>query len=146
MEQSNRKHEVDNMEKDPETMEEEPNVLNAGQQGSQPIIQDEELWSLDEPYKQDVEFAQEMTANDFNRPIHSDEQMTNMRSKVRTGIGWTALVLTILSFFTMPILFAAVGIILGFVSKGRGADTLGNTSIIIGAVSIVITMFIAPFI
>ncbi|UFT97796.1 DUF4190 domain-containing protein [Radiobacillus kanasensis] len=146
MDQSNRNRELDNVEKAPVSLEEEPNVLNAGQQGAQPIIEDEELYSLEEPYKQDVEIAQEMTVNDFNRPIHSDEQPTEMRSKVQTGFGWAALILSILSFFTMPIIFAAAGIILGFVSKGRGADTLGNASIIIGVVSIVLAIFIAPFV
>ncbi|MFD0048330.1 DUF4190 domain-containing protein [Actinomycetes bacterium NPDC127524] len=62
-----------------------------------------------------------------------------------TGIGIAALVLSILSLFTMPILFGAAGIILGFIAQRKGSLSLGAWSIGIGALSIIIGIFIMPF-
>jgi hypothetical protein len=62
-----------------------------------------------------------------------------------TGIGTLALALSILSLFVLPILFGAAGIVLGFVAKRRGASGLGTWAIGIGAISIVIGIFILPF-
>ncbi|MDL4841528.1 DUF4190 domain-containing protein [Aquibacillus rhizosphaerae] len=149
MDESNRNRENEEVEQAPKFGEEEPDVISARQQGAQdrpPVVEDEELYSLDEAYKRDEEIAQELTANEFNRPIKSAEKETEMKSEVKTGFGWLALVLAALSFFVMPIVLGAAGIIFGFIAKGRGADTLGNTAIIAGAISIVITLFIAPFV
>ncbi|WP_251026681.1 MULTISPECIES: DUF4190 domain-containing protein [unclassified Bacillus (in: firmicutes)] len=62
-----------------------------------------------------------------------------------TGLGTLALVLSILSLFVLPILFGAAGIVLGFVARRRGATGLGAWAIGIGAISIVIGIFILPF-
>ncbi|MRH43106.1 DUF4190 domain-containing protein [Aquibacillus halophilus] len=147
MDESYRNERNEEVEKAPNFGGEEPDVVSARQQGAEnvpPIVEDEELYSLDEAYKE--EFGQELTANEFNRPITSTEQETEMKSEVKTGFGWLAVILAVLSFFVMPIIFGAAGIIFGFVSRGRGADTLGNTAIIAGAISIVITLFVAPFV
>jgi hypothetical protein len=61
------------------------------------------------------------------------------------GIGFAALALSIISLFVLPILFGAAGIILGFVARRRGAESLGSWAIGIGAVSIIIGIFIMPF-
>ncbi|MEC1522955.1 hypothetical protein P9D43_13180 [Neobacillus niacini] len=66
-------------------------------------------------------------------------------TKAGTGMGWAALALSILSLFVMPILFGAAGIVLGFVAKRRGADSLGAWAIGIGAISIIVGIFILPF-
>jgi len=62
-----------------------------------------------------------------------------------TGLGTLALVLSILSLFVLPILFGAAGIVLGFVARRKGATGLGAWAIGIGAISIVIGIFILPF-
>ncbi|WP_376767992.1 hypothetical protein [Neobacillus endophyticus] len=62
-----------------------------------------------------------------------------------TGLGTVALALSILSLFVLPILFGAAGIVLGFVARNRGARALGAWAIGIGAVSIIIGIFILPF-
>lgn len=62
-----------------------------------------------------------------------------------TGMGFLAIALSVLSLFVMPILFGAAGIVLGFVARARGANTLGAWAIGIGVVSIVIGIFILPF-
>ena len=61
------------------------------------------------------------------------------------GIGITALVISILSLFVMPIILGIVGIVLGFVARRRGASALGTWAISLGAISIIIGIFIAPF-
>jgi hypothetical protein len=62
-----------------------------------------------------------------------------------TGLGTLALALSILSLFVLPILFGAAGIVLGFVARRKGATGLGAWAIGIGAISIVIGIFILPF-
>lgn len=62
-----------------------------------------------------------------------------------TGIGFAAIILSILSLFVAPVLFGAAGIVLGFVARRRGAQGLGSWAIGIGAISIVLGMFILPF-
>ncbi|MDC3415538.1 hypothetical protein [Aquibacillus salsiterrae] len=140
MDESYRKERSAEIEEAPKIGEEEPTVATSRQ--------DEEVYSLDEAYKRkrDTEIAQEMTATEFDRPIEATDQETEMKSEVKTGFGWLALILSVLSFFVAPILLGAAGIIFGFISKNRGADTLGNTAITAGAISIIITLFIAPFV
>jgi hypothetical protein len=67
------------------------------------------------------------------------------RAEGGTGTGYVALALSILSLFVFPILFGAAGIVLGFVARRRGAEGLGAWAIGIGAVSIIIGIFILPF-
>ena len=90
----------------------------------------------------DVEFAQELTAS---QPVANDESET-AEVDVRSGFGWFAVVLSIVSFFMIPVLLSGAGIVLGFVAKSRGANTLGNTAIIAGAISMIITLFIVPMV
>jgi hypothetical protein len=61
------------------------------------------------------------------------------------GIAGLALALSILSLFVLPIVLGAAGIIIGFIARRRGATTLGAWAIGIGAVSIIVGMFILPF-
>ncbi|HWJ80295.1 MAG TPA: DUF4190 domain-containing protein [Niallia sp.] len=61
------------------------------------------------------------------------------------GFGVTALVISILSLFVMPVLLGIVGIVLGFVARRRGALSLGTWAISLGAISIIIGIFLAPF-
>lgn len=93
--------------------------------------------------KRDEEFAQELTANDFNQQVPSETEKSETGTK--TAFGWFAVIASISSFFLMPIFLSVIGIIIGFVAKSRGADTLGNTAIIAGVLSLTITLFIVPF-
>ncbi|WP_026583837.1 DUF308 domain-containing protein [Bacillus sp. J33] len=61
------------------------------------------------------------------------------------GVGYAALALSILSLFVLPVLFGATGIVLGFIARRRGSETLGSWAIGIGVVSIIVGMFILPF-
>ena len=61
------------------------------------------------------------------------------------GMGITALVISILSLFVMPIILGVVGIVVGFIARRRGATSLGTWAISLGAISIIIGIFLAPF-
>lgn len=87
----------------------------------------------------DEEFAAEMTVDDADTEITGDMEEN-------TTFGWVGIALSIISFFIWPIIFGVAGIVLGFMSRSRGADALGNIAIAAGAVSILITLFILPFV
>ena len=60
------------------------------------------------------------------------------------GIGLSALALSILSLFVLPILFGIAGIVLGFIARRRGASS-GSWAMTIGAISLILSIFILPF-
>lgn len=60
-------------------------------------------------------------------------------------MGISALAISILSLFVLPFLLGATGIVLGFIARSRGAKGLGSWAIGIGALSVIIGMFILPF-
>lgn len=60
------------------------------------------------------------------------------------GLAYSALALSILSLFILPVLFGAAGIVLGFMARRRGSE-LGTWAIGIGVISILIGIFILPF-
>lgn len=93
----------------------------------------------------DEETSAELTADDVNTdagPEDTDDDRTNVNS----AYGWVALALSIVSFFWMPVILGAAGIIVGFIARSRGANTLGMTAIVAGAASIIISLFILPFV
>jgi hypothetical protein len=96
----------------------------------------------------------EETAAEIAAPVRLDRNMNSNRAQGNNytqaatggkGLGIAALVLSILSLFVMPILFGAAGIVLGFIARRRGAEGLGNWAIGLGAVSIIVGLFIVPF-
>ncbi|QOS92921.1 DUF4190 domain-containing protein [Brevibacillus sp. JNUCC-41] len=60
------------------------------------------------------------------------------------AIGVISLIISILSLFMMPFILGIVGIIVGIVARSRGSN-LGTWAIGIGAVSIIVAIFILPF-
>ncbi|MCM3765300.1 DUF4190 domain-containing protein [Neobacillus niacini] len=81
-----------------------------------------------------------------NKPQQTNQQQNGQSQAMGgAGLGTLALALSILSLFVMPILFGAAGIVLGFVARRRGAQGMGAWAIGIGAVSIIIGIFILPF-
>ncbi|WP_077621488.1 DUF4190 domain-containing protein [Sediminibacillus massiliensis] len=148
MDEKQNNDQTENVEEPPRFGDDAPNPVNSRQQASQalPPRDPEEQYILDEPYKRDEEMSQELAANDFRKPMNTAEQETSMKSEAKTGFGWVAVILAALSFFMMPVVLGAAAIIFGFISRNRGADTLGNTAIIAGAISIVLALFVAPFV
>jgi len=88
------------------------------------------------------EFAAELTSDDYKELNDSEE----VNEGPTTVYGWIAIALSAISFFVMPIILGAAGIILGFVSRSRGANTLGNIAIAAGAISILFSVFLIPLI
>jgi hypothetical protein len=92
----------------------------------------------------------EETAAEIGAPVGLDRSRDNTQYNTRgeagsKGIGFAALALSILSLFVLPILFGAAGIILGFIARRKGATSLGAWAIGLGAISIIVGMFIVPF-
>lgn len=100
--------------------------------------------------KDDTEFAAETAV--FN-PSENDpellrkkEQETRMQENVEAGWGWVALVISLLSFFVWPLIFAIAGSALGIYAKRRGANTLGNIAIGLAIASVTLWLIIYPII
>ncbi|MBN8200560.1 DUF4190 domain-containing protein [Bacillus sp. NTK034] len=79
----------------------------------------------------------------YNRSVDRDGE--NETAAAGRGVGYAALALSILSLFVLPVLFGATGIVLGFIARRRGSESLGGWAIAIGAISIIVGMFILPF-
>ena len=84
-------------------------------------------------------------SNRMNDSFNDTRERTDGASFGGTFVGAIAVILSILSLFTMPFLFGILGIIGGFISRSKGAKSLGSWAIGIGAVSIVVGIFILPF-
>lgn len=96
-----------------------------------------------------TEGFQEETAAEIAPPLSSYRQGTNTGEQGRakegsTGMGLAALALSILSLFVFPVLFGITGIVLGFIARGRGSRT-GTWAITIGAISLLLGIFVLPF-
>ncbi|MGM0844227.1 MAG: DUF4190 domain-containing protein [Bacillota bacterium] len=94
--------------------------------------------------KYNEETAAELTTpmalgSDFEKDAAEE---TNTSGKI---LGYSALTLSIMSLFIVPVLFGAAGIVLGFVAKRRGTEALGTWAIGIGAISIIVGIFVLPF-
>ncbi|WP_181350126.1 hypothetical protein [Thalassobacillus sp. CUG 92003] len=108
-------------------------------------LDEERLPHHDEPIEEhdyEEEFAAEAAIDPDT--VQADDQETEMQDDASPAFGWFALSAALLSFFIAPFLLGGAGIVLGVISKRRNADTLGNMAIIIGAVSILFSLFFAP--
>jgi hypothetical protein len=88
-----------------------------------------------------AEVAPPLSTNYNRETVETD----NNTATGGTGMGWLALALSIISLFVMPVLMGAAGIIIGFIARRRGATGLGAWAIGIGAISIIVGIFILPF-
>lgn len=77
--------------------------------------------------------------------ISGDIDSNGVDTNANATLGWIAVVLSAISFFWLPILMGASGIIVGIFARTRNAEVLGNIAIIAGAVSIILSLFINPF-
>lgn len=109
------------------------------------------LENMDNTVNREVKYHQkdanlEETAAEIAAPVSFDRGTAaeDEKATAGTGIGVAALILSIISLFVMPVLFGAVGIVLGFIARARGSTGLGSWAIGIGIVSIVMAMLIVP--
>src|SRR5690554_5433564 len=65
------------------------------------------------------EYAAELTADDYDRSLEKDEIRDD--AEINTAYGWIGIALSVIAFFMWPIIMGGAGIILGFVSRSRGA-------------------------
>lgn len=89
----------------------------------------------------------EETSAELAEPLILNRRGIRDHDEVREGgkgVGMAALALSILSLFVFPILFGIAGIILGFVARKKGASS-GTWAITIGAISLILGIFILPF-
>lgn len=93
----------------------------------------------------DEETAAELTADDMDTRINEVDDGDNDLN-VNSPLGWTAIALSIISFFWLPIILGAAGIIVGFMARNRGSTMLGYTAIAAGVLSIIISLFARPFV
>lgn len=93
----------------------------------------------------DEETAAELSAvRDANEHV-SEEKDEDFDIEVNNTVGWVAIALSVISFFWLPILFGAAGIITGFIARSRNANVLGNIAIAAGVIAILMSLFIRPF-
>nr|WP_290443482.1 hypothetical protein [Sporolactobacillus kofuensis] len=57
------------------------------------------------------------------------------------GIGWCALIVSIIALFFMPIVLGIAGIIIGYIALRQGARALGGWAIGIGCIAVLIQLF-----
>jgi len=95
----------------------------------------------------------EETAAEIAAPVNATGTRENANTQTAgdtatggAGLGWLALALSIISLFVMPMLMGIAGIIIGFIARRRGANGLGAWAIGIGALSIILSTLILPFI
>lgn len=82
-------------------------------------------------------------ATDFTESLREKEKDSG---EFQNLYGWLAVVLSLISFFIAPLFFAIAGIILGIIARNRDATILGYSAIAIAIVSLVVQLFIMPFV
>lgn len=93
----------------------------------------------------DEETAAELSVQDVDKTTRTDDEDFGFDMQANSVFGWIAVALSVISFFWLPILFGAAGIIMGFMARNRHATTLGNIAIAAGAVAILLSLFVTPF-
>lgn len=98
----------------------------------------------------DYDDYNEETAAEIYAPVPVRRKIDDERPEQQSsgkGFGYIAIALSILSLFvtTAPALFGIAGIVFGFIARNRGARGMGNWAIGLGALSVVISLFLVPF-
>lgn len=93
----------------------------------------------------DEETAAELSVQNVDKPTRTEDEDTGFDIQTNSVVGWIAVALSVISFFWLPILFGAAGIIMGFMARNRHATTLGNIAIAAGGIAILLSLFVTPF-
>ncbi|TCP32368.1 hypothetical protein EV207_101347 [Scopulibacillus darangshiensis] len=103
--------------------------------------------SFDEEYARDesVDYNEETAAESAVNTRMFTRDTDDATDTAGTGIGWLAIVLSVIALFFLPVVMGAAGIIVGIIARKQGARALGAWAIGIGIAAIVIMMFAAPF-
>jgi hypothetical protein len=84
----------------------------------------------------DEEYAAEVAPSTFRKEKREVEPTT-----AGAVIGWIALALSILSFFTYPVFFGIASVVLGIYAISRDAKTTGWIAIILGGAAAFLALF-----
>lgn len=97
------------------------------------------------------EYAKELAADEYDTGRAADMAPDNrylMSTRNRSieagaGVGWLAIVFSVIALFFLPIIMGVAGIIVGYMAYREGAKTLGAWAVGLGLAAIIIR-FIAP--
>lgn len=87
------------------------------------------------------EFSTEFTLDD-----EVDDDELDEGDPTYQLIGWIAIISSVIAFLFMPLLFGAIGIILGFFARSRFYENLGNTAITLSVIAMILRLFIIPLV
>jgi len=92
--------------------------------------------------RQEEELAAELTGD-----VAPAEQSVNRAETAdqRMGIGWFAIILSIVSWFVWPAVLGTAGMVMGLIAYFRGHRSLGLWAIILGLISLVISVLLIPY-
>ena len=82
---------------------------------------------------------EERSPAESNRETRADNDAAN-------AIGWTALVLAIISLFVYPVFLGGASIVLGIMAYMQGSRSLGAWSVIIGGIAFISSLLLIPYI
>ena len=102
------------------------------------------------------EFAAEVAPDPTvgRRPAKPEEERSPAESNRESGaeieaanhaVGWTALVLAIVSLFVYPVFLGGVSVLLGIMAYMQGSRSLGAWSVIIGGIAFISSLFLIPY-
>lgn len=109
-------------------------------ENNHPVVDDLEPLRDNDLYQEET--ASELVDHDVM--AHEDTDVND--SDLHNVYGWTSIGLSVISFFLLPFILAVAGIVVGFIARSKAAPILGNTAIVIGALSIIVRLFILPLI
>lgn len=92
----------------------------------------------------DEEVAQEVSPNPVMMRDRKGEGAENGKEAGGTGIGITALILSILAFFVWPFALSIAGIVVGIFAVRR-KSALGWWAVAAGIVALIMALFLFPF-
>ncbi len=92
----------------------------------------------------DEEVAQEVSPNPVMMRDRKGEGTEDGKEAGGTGIGITALILSILAFFVWPFVLSIAGIVVGIFAVRR-KSALGWWAVALGIVALIMALFLFPF-
>jgi hypothetical protein len=92
------------------------------------------------PVLHDEEYATELA-----EPMGQLSQFDGIPEPINRNWGWSALVVSILSLFIIPVIFGSAGVVLGIIAYFRGNRMLGGWSIAISLISIFTSLVLVPY-
>jgi hypothetical protein len=92
------------------------------------------------PVLHDEEYATELA-----EPMGQLSQFDGIAEPINRTWGWSALVVSILSLFIIPVIFGSAGVVLGIIAYFRGNRMLGGWSIAISLISIFTSLVLVPY-